>query len=127
MSYLFEITEVGEYIKVVISGEYIAGSELEDNVNLWGNVLKSCQGKDSRRILAIWKIPGYLPTMAAYNLAETADQQGWIKDFKIAIVYLDQERYQDGLMAETFAAEHGYDVRMFLDENDAKKWLMEKS
>jgi len=127
MSYSYEIKEVGSCIKIEISGEYTAGTELEDNVQLWGEVLRTCEGKSTNCILAIWKIPGYLPTMAAYNLAETADEEGWAKDFKIAIVYLDEERYQDGLMAETFASDHGFNVKMFLDEKEAKEWLMASS
>jgi len=125
MSYSFDVTESADFNRVDISGEYIAGTELEDNVQLWGNILNTCQGKKTKRILAFWNIPGYLPTMAAYNLAETADEQGWEKDFKIAIVYQDEERFRDGLMAETFAADHGFDVKMFLDETEAKGWLIQ--
>ena len=125
MSYSFDLKETSDFIIVNISGEYIAGTELEDNVELWGNILSSCQGKGTMKILAFWNIPGYLPTMAAYNLAETADEQGWEKDFRIAIVYQDEERFKDGLMAETFAADHGFDVKMFLDKDQAKEWLLD--
>ncbi len=125
MSYTFEIKEVGDYIKVEISGEFVAGEELKDSVDVWGKVLSSCQGKGSNLILAIWTVPGYLPTMAAYNLAESAEELGWQKNFKLAVVHLSEERYQDGIIAETFAVDYGFDVKMFKDEEKAKQWLME--
>ena len=125
MPYTYEIEEIGDYIKAVISGEYVAGEELEDAVDIWGKVLNGCKGKGCDRILAIWSVPGYLPTMAAYNLADSGDRLGWPKEFKLAVVHTTEERYQDSLMAETFAGEHGFNVKMFMDENAARKWLME--
>lgn len=126
MSYTFEIEETGDYIKVDIIGEFVPGKELEDSVNVWAEVLNSCQGKSSNRILATWKVPGYLPTMAAYNLAEAGEELGWDKNFKLAVVHISEQRYQDGIIAETFAADHGFNVKMFLDAEEAKKWLLEK-
>ncbi len=125
MSYTFEIKEVRDYIKVVISGEFVVGAELEDSVEVWGKVFTGCQGKRSKRILAFWNVPGYLPTMAAYNLAESAEELGFDKSFKLAVVHLSEERYQDGLIAETFAVEHGFNVKIFREEEKAKQWLME--
>ena len=125
MSYTFETEEIGDYIKVEISGEYTPGAELEDSVDVWGKIFRSCQGKNLKRILAIWKVPGYLPTMAAYNLAEAAEELGFDKKLKLAVVHLTEERYQDGIIAETFAVEHGFNVKIFKDKEKAKKWLIE--
>ena len=125
MSYKLDIKENQDYLKVEISGDWTPGAELEDSVNVWAQVTATCNEKGVTHIMAIWNVPGYLPTMAAYNLVESAEKFGWDKRLKLAVVHLNEERLKDGLVAETLAVDRGFNIKMFNNEQKAKLWLME--
>ncbi len=126
MPYKRVIQENQDHIRVEVSGDWIRGKELADAMDVLGQVADICHKKEFNNILAIWDVPGHLPTMAGYNLVELSNKFNWERHFKLAVVYLHKKRFKDAQFAETVAHNRGYRVKMFESEQEAKSWLLEK-
>ena len=125
MTYDFIIKEKSDHIRLEISGSWTPGNEAEDVKSVWARVAEICRTNNVCRILAIWDIPGHLPTLAAYNMAKSPEEFGWSRRLKLAVVYSSGQRMQDSLFGEDIAVNRGYNIKMFNNEQDAKAWLLE--
>ena len=119
------IQEASDHLRVEVSGEWTPGKEAADAKRIWSQVADVCRTKGITRILSVWKVPGHLPVFAAYDIASSASETGWDWRFKLAEVHLYEERFKDSLFTEIVATNRGYSVKMFDNEQDAKKWLFE--
>jgi hypothetical protein len=125
MTYKVNIEEQQNYIRVEVSGKRIPGKETDDAIRVWASVAETCRKKNITRILAINNIPGRLPALAAYSLAESPEEFGWSRHFKLTVVDVNEDSRKDNLFTETVAVNRGYNVKIFDNENDAKEWLLQ--
>lgn len=123
MPYNCVITREADHIRVEVSGRWMPGEELGDATAVWSQVANACRETGETRILSLWDVSGHLPTMEAYNLANTPASFGWDYSFKLAVVHLHEERFNDALFVETVAVNRGYQVKIFKDERSASQWL----
>ncbi len=107
-----------------VSGDWTQGKEFDDAIGVWGQVADFCHQKGINKILSIWDVPGRLPTISGYQLVELSNKFNWDRHFKLAVVHLHEERFKDSLFVETVAANRGYLMKMFEDEQEAKSWLL---
>jgi hypothetical protein len=126
MAYSTSIQEYEDYIRIEVSGEWSPHHEADDAKAVWTHVIDVCRAKGFNRILSVWKVPGHLPVTAAYDIASAGETQGLGRCFRLAVVHLYEERLKDSLFVETVAANRGYKVKMFANEQEAKKWLLEE-
>jgi hypothetical protein len=124
MPYECAITNEKDYLRVVVSGEWNPGHELEDAIAMWMQVGKACIDEEQRRVLAIFDVPGRLPPVSAYELASNPERFGLGNNFRLAVIYLYEDRRNDSQFAETVAANRGYKVKIFDDEESALQWLI---
>jgi hypothetical protein len=124
MPYDCIIQEHKDHVRVEVSGNPVPGKELDDAIGVLSQVAHFCNKKRIARILAIWDVPGHLPSITGYNIVDSATRTNWGFDFKLAIVYSHKERFTDALFVETAAINRGYRVKMFENEKEAKTWLL---
>ncbi len=124
MSYKCIIQKNPEYLRVDVSGDWSPGKELEDALSVWSQVAEACKELEAFNVLAVWDVPGRLPTFTAFQLGSMAHSFGIGHKFKLAIVHLNEERLKDSLFAETVAVNRGFQVKMFSDETQALSWLL---
>jgi len=124
MSYECIVQKKSEYLRVDVSGDWSPGKELDDALSVWTQVAEACKTSGVLVVLAVWDVPGRLPTMPAYQLGTMADSFELGHKFKLAIVHLNEDRLNDSLFAETVAVNRGFQVKMFSDEKQALSWLL---
>ena len=76
------------------------------------------------RILVISRATGRIPTLEGYEVAGHSEEFGWSRDYKLALVDLNEESLQDNLFAETVAVNRGFNVKVFDNVKEAEIWLL---
>ena len=126
MPYDFSIEEEEDYIRVSVSGDRIKGKEVEDIFPVWSSVADKCRERNINKVLAVFQLTGSVPTMGSYNVVTKAEEFGWSRCFRLAIVDLNEVSRQNNLFTETVAVNRGYQVFIFDNEQHAKDWLLSK-
>ncbi len=124
MSYDLSIQDNQDYIKVVISGDRIPGQEVADISAVLVEVAEYCKEKNSNKVLGVINLSGRLPTMASLNIINTTDSFGWDRKFKFALYDMNDDSRKDNLFTETVATNRGFQLKVFDNEQDANKWLL---
>ena len=124
MSLEISIQEFPEYIRVEVSGVRTSGKEKDDAIMLWRRVVEACRESGLARILVISNVTGRIPTLEAYEVAGHPEEFGWNREYKLALVDLDDESRQDNLFAENVAVNRGFHVKVFDNEKEAEIWLV---
>ena len=117
------ITFEGAYVQVVANGD----KDFEYATELWTSVVKACQQYDCLKILGISTTGKPLKTMEAYQHAELFRELGLTHDYRIAWVELNPDAYETTYFVETVLVNRGFPGRLFEDEVQAKKWLLDDS
>ena len=60
----------------------------------------------------------------SFNLVDNANNLGWNFDYKLALVTPDEDRFMRLSFIENAMIQYGYDMKLSLCENEAKKWLL---
>ncbi|MGI9238806.1 MAG: hypothetical protein ACR2QZ_15510 [Woeseiaceae bacterium] len=100
------------------------GKEAEEAKQIWSEAADLCRKNNLTRVLAIIDVPGVFPTYAAYEVSSDPESWGWERHVKAAMVYTDKERYENNV-SETVAFNRYINIRGFMDESDARRWLAE--
>ena len=124
MSLEISIKEFQDYIRVEVSGARTSGKEKEDAVNLWRRVVDACSESGINRVLVVSSVTGRIPTLEAYEVAGHPEEFGWSRDYKLALVDLDEESRRDNIFAENVAVNRGFQVKVFDNEQEAEIWLL---
>jgi hypothetical protein len=114
-----------DHVRVEVSGESTPGKEMNEVVDILKQATEICHKEGIKRILAIFDVPGKLPSMAGFDFVELSNKFNWDTHFKLAVVYLHEERLISARFAETVAVNRGYMVKLFENEQEAKSWLLE--
>ena len=62
--------------------------------------------------------------MASYDIVDRAEEFGWSKRFRLALVDCNEASRKDNLFTETVAVNRFYSLLVFDNEQDAKGWLL---
>ena len=117
--------EFPDYLRMDVAGNYSPGMEVEEAKEFYAQAFELCRKNNVRRLLAVFDMPGRIPTMSAYHIASAPDKVGMTPKSRVAVVHLDEERYKSNLFTEDVAVNRGWHVKVFNDENDAKLWLLD--
>jgi hypothetical protein len=125
MTYDIVIQEKQHYLEVRVSGTRIKSRETKDALDMWRVVAEKCNDTGMSHVLVILSLTGGSTSiMPAYDIASSAEQVGWRRKFKTAIVDLNEESRQVNLFGETVAVNRGFSqIKVFDDENKAVEWL----
>lgn len=124
MEYDITFKENVDHLRLEISGTRTRGSEETDAIKSWSKVAEFCKAKNINHILAILRITGPMPPWASFQIGALAEEFGWSRKFRLAVVTLDKESMKANLFTETVAVNRGFDVKIFDNEQDAKSWLL---
>ncbi|MGI9546247.1 MAG: hypothetical protein ACR2MM_03350 [Flavobacteriaceae bacterium] len=113
-----------DYLRIEFSGQRMVGSEIEEARNMWLQVANLCKESGVHNILAHMNIEGRLPIDSAYKLAQSVEEIGFDRRYKLAVVATNIEVSQNIQLSETIFANMGYEVRTFKKVRLAKKWLL---
>ena len=115
------ITFEGDYVQAIANGD----KDFEYSSKLWTEVVQACQDNNCLKVLGIANTRTPLQTMEAYKNADLFRELGLTHDYRIAWVELNPESYDALYFAETVLVNRGMPVRLFADEEQAKKWLLD--
>lgn len=117
------ITFEGDYVQAIANGE----KDFDFATDLFTQIVQVCQDNDCKKVLGLANTSKPLRTMEAYQMAELFRQLGLTHDYQIAWVELNEDSYEAIYFAETVLVNRGLPVRLFKDESQAKKWLLDDS
>jgi len=123
MAYDFTIEEKDGFLRVEVFGERHPGKVLEDIKFVWSRVTETLREKNINKLLAILHLTGKVSTVGGYNTVQAADDFGWMRNDRVALVATTEESYQINAFVETVAVNRGYQLKVFDNEPDAYEWL----
>ena len=125
MPYDFAVDAERDYLRVEVSGNRSPDIEqgLRDIMTVWSRVTDICRETNTEKVLAVLQLKGEVPVMGSYNVVTHADQFGWSRRLRMAVVDLNDESREGNRFTETVAVNRGYQIKVFDNENDAKDWL----
>jgi hypothetical protein len=113
-----------DYLRLDVSGEYTPGAEAEEATRFWAQAAATCREHKLTRVLAVFDVPGKMPTFAAFDVASNPPAINWDYRVKVALVYTHKDRFESNLFSETVAVNRGYQVKAIQDEPNAIAWLL---
>lgn len=120
----FKHTLYQDYLKVEILGKRTPGDEVAESKKLWKEVADLLKAEKKSRILALMKVEGRLPINSAFQIAESAEELGWKRDYKMAVVAGSEAVLMNIRLSETILANLGYEIKLFASTRMARKWLL---
>lgn len=123
MTYDISVQTRQDYLRVEVSGQRIPGHEVGDALDVWKKTAVKVRETGVNRILLIGKVPGRIPAAAANLAVKLAEQVQSRVNYKVAMVFTDLETLDSHNLTTTFARNLGYEVDIFDNETDARKWL----
>ena len=124
MAAQYTISTMDKFVQLEIAGFYTPGNEPAEARKLWSEVAAACRTSGKRRVLVRSSMTGELPPMVGYELASKPELFGWERAFRIAMVFAHKERYESHLFPETVFVNRYYDMKAFMDEDEAITWLL---
>lgn len=112
------------FVQMDMAGFYTPGNEAAEARKMWKELADTCRSNGKRRVLVRSSMTGELPAMVSYEIASHPEEFGWERAFRIAMVFEHKERYESHLFPETVMVNRYYDMKAFMDENEAKTWLL---
>ncbi len=124
MSEDFKYRVFSDYIRVESGIVRNASDEAARQKLFWSKVADLCRETGISRVLAISRMSGTLDTYISFDIAGSPGNFGWSRSIKLAIFYMDEERFKSGKFSETVAVNRGYSFRAFKTEEEALDWLL---
>ncbi len=120
----YRIESKHDFLRLEVSGEWTPGQETREARAIWAKLAEACRLTEISRVIAVFDMPGRLPTMQAFDIARSPESFGWDRRWKAAIVCPYPERFENTLFSEVVAVNRGYTVKTFKDESRAQAWLL---
>jgi len=124
MSYDFDIQARQDHIRVEVSGDRTAGDAVADAGLVGRQIVEKFRDSKIDRVLLVLKLSGRASAIDVFKIITESEQYGWSHDIKLAFVDMNAESIDDVKFAETVAFNRAYRVRVFDNEIDARRWLL---
>jgi hypothetical protein len=112
-------------ILVSISGKREKEELVSSARQAWREIARVGYEKEIEKLLIVSSATGNYPALDAFLINSRLDEYGVQRFWKIAFVNLDQTSYPDVKFAETVAVNRGFNLGVFSNEADARRWLLE--
>ncbi len=113
-----------DYLWIEFSGNRTPGKEVEEGIGAWKQVASIAKKVNQSRMIVVSKVIGRLPVVSAFNITDSLEIIGWQQDFIVAGVAPNKMAFANLSIYETIMQNLGYESKMFVNESDAKKWLL---
>lgn len=124
MPYDLDIRAERDHLRVEVSGTRVAGREVGNAVDAWKKVVEKSRETGLTRVLVISNVPGRVSAAVASLIVTAAEEVESGKGFKLAMVFADHESLISHKLTRSYAVNLGYDVDIFGNEEQARKWLL---
>lgn len=124
MSLEINIQEFENYIRVDVSGSRTRGKEMEEALDLMGQIVEVCRASGIYRVLSVSSVTGQIPALDAYLIVRKPEKFGWDKNYKLAVIDLNEKSRQITLFSEDVSVNRGFKAKVFDNEEEAKTWLL---
>ena len=124
MAAQYKISVHDKFVQLEIAGFYTPGNESPEARSVWREVAELCRKNGKRRVLVRSSMTGELPAMVGYEIASSPEKFGWERAFRIAMIFTHRERFESHLFPETVMVNRYYDMKAFMDEDEAMTWLL---
>ncbi len=124
MPYTIEHRVLPEYLEVHVKGIILPGKELKEAKERWTAIASLCRSADRKLVLAFLDLEGQHSTSSKFNLVDAAANMGWVPDYKLSVVVKNQEQFMHLSFTETVMNNLGYEMKLFLNKREARKWLL---
>jgi len=118
-------TVLPDYLEVRITGTIKEVYALEEATERWSRVAALCKKVNRKLILAFVDLKGSHTTQSKFSLVDKAATFGWQLDFKLSAVVKNEAQYNHLLFTETVMNNLGYEMKLFRNKREAKKWLLD--
>ncbi len=125
MPFTLKHTRFKDHLEITIHSTIIPGKEIEEATQRWTKVSELCEIENCHRVLAILHFKGTYNMDLAFKLVDTAKDFGWKLQNKLAVVPVDEEWYYRLSFTETTMIRLGYEMKLFQNKRNAKKWLLQ--
>lgn len=124
MTVSYSINNKTDHIRLSVAGTYSRGQEADEAKDIWRQVADACRKHSQTRVLAVSRITGEMPQAVSFSIGSNPESYGWERDFRVAVVFADERRFESNRFGETILSNRHYEMRAFQDEEAAKKWLL---
>lgn len=124
MTYILTFQVDGDVLSVHATGDRDSDNPMTSAKDLWTHLALECQERGLSRVLLLSEITGRYPTYDCYEIMSRLDEFGVAKDWKIAYVNSDPQLHDDLSFMTALADHHGFTIRLFEEEDEARKWLL---
>jgi len=124
MTVSYSINNKADHIRLSVAGTYSRGKEADEAKDIWRQVADACRKNSQSRVLAVSRITGAMPPAVSLSISNDPESYGWQRDFRVAVVFADENRFDSNRFGETILTNRHYEMRAFQDEEAAKKWLL---
>jgi hypothetical protein len=124
MPYTLDHRVLPNYLEVHIKGLIVPGKELREAAQRWTQVAALCKEKDRNLILAFLDLKGQHSTSSKFDLVDAAATFGWRPEYKLSVVVKNEDQFLHLSFTETVMNNLGYEMKLFLNRREARKWLL---
>ncbi|WP_297763137.1 hypothetical protein [uncultured Muriicola sp.] len=123
MPYTIEHRVLPEYLEVHIEATIVPGKEAQEAIERWFKIAELCKIEKRNLILAFMDLQGQHTTDSKFKLVDTASTLGWLPNYKLSMVVKNEKQQHHLSFTETAMNTLGFEMKIFKNKRDAKKWL----
>lgn len=112
------------YLEVRMYGLVDPAAEKQESISRWSKIAALCKQENKNKALVVSYFKGVYRMDTSFNLVENANNLGWDFDYKLALVAADEDRFMRLTFIENAMNQYGYDMKLFRNKKEAKKWLL---
>jgi hypothetical protein len=124
VAYKLNFQDEDGVLLVEISGEREKKELTSSAMEAWREISRVTSKKKLVKLLVISSATGKYPALDAFLINSSLDECGVHRGWKIAFVNLDKASFQDVKFAETVAVNRGFNIGVFSNVDNARKWLL---
>ena len=123
MSYEYEISTEADLVRLAVAGDRSAGDHVANADEIGKEIVRTCRETGIYRILLVSSLTGRATPLDQLRTILHSIQYGWSRKFQMAFVDLNRDSITDSRFVETLALNRVFNVRVFADEANARRWL----
>jgi len=114
-----------DHMEIITAGIRTPGKEMSELQQVWKKVFSIAEKHGQLQILAHIKEEGRWPLNAQINFGFNIEDHGLTKAYRVAGICYTEQLFEEHELFIKYGRALGYDIQVFLFEDEARKWLLE--